>query len=69
MDSIRLMLVQQALQDQRAMQLLESLSDRETVLKLIDEGVEPITFSKYPHDDAYVLGLREKINREIEKRL
>ena len=68
-DSIRLMLVQQALQDQRAMQLLESLSDRETVLKLIDEGVEPITFSKYPHDDAYVLGLREKINREIEKRL
>lgn len=67
--SLRLMLVQQALQDQRAMQLLESLSDRETVLKLIDEGVEPITFSKYPRGDAYVLNLRDRINAEIEKRL
>lgn len=67
--SLRLMLVQQALQDLRAMQLLESLTDRATVAALIDEGVEPITFSKYPHDDGYVLGLREKINAEIEKRI
>lgn len=67
--SLRLMLVQQALQDQRAMQLLESLSDRETVLKLIDEDVEPITFSRYPHEDSYILNLREKINAEIEKRI
>lgn len=67
--SMRMMLVVQALQDQRAMQLLESLVGRETVLKLIDEGIEPITFSQYPHNDAYILSLREKINTEIEKRL
>jgi hypothetical protein len=67
--SLRLMHIQQAMQDLRAMQLLESLTDKATVKALIDEGVEPITFSKYPQDDAYVLGLREKINAEIEKRL
>lgn len=67
--SMRMMLVVQALQDQRAMQLLESLVGRETVLKLIDEGIDPITFSQYPHNDAYILSLREKINTEIEKRL
>lgn len=67
--SMRLMYIQEALQDLRAMQLLESLSDRDTVLKLIDEGVEPIRFASYPTDDGYVLGLRERINREIAKRL
>ena len=67
--SMRLMLILQALQDLRAMQLLEKLAGREAVLKLIDEGVEPIRFASYPRSDEYVLGLREKINAEIEKRL
>lgn len=67
--SMRLMLILQAMQDMRAMQLLEELADRETVLKLIDEGVEPITFDRFPRTDDYILGLREKINAEIEKRL
>ena len=66
---MRLMYIQEALQDLRAMQLLESLSDRDTVLKLIDEGVEPIRFASYPTDDGYVLDLRERINREIANRL
>lgn len=68
-ESMRLMLVDQALQDLRAMQLLESLSDRETVLRLIDEDIPPIRFASYPHEDAWVLGLRQRINREIEKRI
>lgn len=67
--SMRLMLVHQALQDLRAMQLLESLSDRETVVRLIDAGSEPVRFASYPRDDAYVLGLREAVNAEIERRL
>lgn len=67
--SVRLMLVQQALQDLRAMELLETLAGRDAVLKLIDEGVEPIRFARYPHSDEYVLGLRERVNAEIEKRL
>lgn len=67
--SLRMMTALEAMQDMRAMQLLESLAGREAVLKLIDEGVEPITFSKYPHDEGYILRLREKINAEIEKHL
>ena len=66
---MRLMHVLEAMQDLRAMQLLESLSDRATVLALIDEGVEPIRFDRYPQGDGYVLGLREKVNREIARRL
>ena len=65
--SMRMMQVLEAYQDMRAMQLLETLAGREAVLKLIDEGIEPITFDKYPHSDDYVLGLRERINRAIEK--
>ncbi len=67
--SMRLMHVLEAMQDLRAMQLLESLSNRATVLALIDEGVEPIRFDRYPQGDGYVLGLREKVNREIARRL
>lgn len=67
--SLRLMHVHEAMQDLRAMQLLEKLAGRETVLKLIDEGVEPIRFATYPHEDSYILSLREKVNAEIEKRL
>jgi len=67
--SMRMMFILEAMQDMRAMQLLESLTDRETVLKIIDDGIEPITFSKYPHEDAFIHNLRERINREIEKRL
>ena len=64
--SMRMMHVLEAHQDMRAMQLLESLAGREAVLKLIDEGIEPITFDRYPHSDDYVLGLRSRINKAIE---
>ena len=42
---------------------------QQRVLRLIDEDVPPIRFASYPHEDAWVLGLRERINREIEKRI
>lgn len=64
--SMRMMHVLEAHQDIRAMQLLESLAGRDAVLKLIDEGIEPITFDHYPHCDDYVLGLRSRINKAIE---
>ena len=67
--SLRLMHSLEVDQDLRAMQLLETLAGRDLVLKLIDEGVEPIRFASYPHDDSYVLNLREKVNAEIAKRL
>ena len=67
--SMRLMHVMEALQDLRAMRLLESLAGREAVLQLIEEHMGPIRFASYPKDEASLLRLRERINREIARRL
>ena len=68
-ESVRLMLVEQAMQDLRAMRLLESLAGRDEVLRLIDEGLEkPLRFGQYPREESYILGLRARIDQEIVKR-
>lgn len=67
-ESVRLMVLYEALEDIRAFELLESLAGRERVCEIIGEGLEePITFKKYPKDSAWLIGLRERINAEIEK--
>lgn len=64
--SLRLWVFHEALQDMRAMQLLAGRIGKQAVTALIDEGLDaPVTFSAYPHSAAYVLSLREKINRRI----
>ena len=57
----------EALQDLRAMKLLESLAGREAVMEILEDGVSPITFKEYPHGDAYILNMREKINSKIKE--
>ena len=65
-ESIRMMVTDEAMNDLRAFQLLESLRGRDFVLALIEEGLEqPISFDRYPTGDAYLLRLRERVNREI----
>lgn len=67
-ESIRMMVHNEALNDLRACQLLESLTSREHVLDLLEgELSEPITFQCYPKSDMYLLQLRNRINKEIEK--
>lgn len=67
-ESIRLMVLYNALTDMRALKLLESLKGREYVMALINDGLEqPITFKKYPKSDMYFLQLRNLINWEIDK--
>ena len=69
-ESIRLMVFFHALQDLRAMRLLERLAGRETVLAMLEEGLdETITFSCYPKEASYIMGLREKVNRAIAERV
>ncbi len=69
-ESIRIMVTAHAMQDLRAMQWLESLTSKEYVMHLIEgELEEKITFTQYPHEDEYLLSLREKVNREIVKAL
>ena len=64
-ESLRLAVFFEAIQDCAALRLLESRIGREETLRLIDDGIEPITFTCYPHDDNYLLGLRERINRRL----
>lgn len=65
-ESLRLMYLYQACADHRALQMLESLTSREYVINLIDNGLsEPLTFCSYPKSDLYLISLRNKINEEI----
>lgn len=69
LDSLRHMVVAQAMQDHRALKLLERLAGREAALALIDEGLaRPLTFADYPRDAEYLLALREKVNAAIMKK-
>ena len=69
-ESLRFMVFYHALCDMRALQMLESLTDKNYVVGLIEDGLpEPITFYKYPHNDDYILNLRRRVNAEILKRI
>lgn len=67
--AMRLKLFHDALQDLRALKLCESLYDKEFVIRLMEEGEEPITFSEYPRDITYLPNLREKVNAAIAAKL
>lgn len=64
--SIRLKLMQQAFQDIAACVELENLVGREAVVAIIDETM-PIDFTHYPHDEHWLLCVRDKINSMIKK--
>ncbi|WP_256760509.1 DUF4091 domain-containing protein [Cohnella sp. WQ 127256] len=67
MESIRLEILYEALQDLRALELLESLIGREQVLSLLESDLaEPITFSNFPRSDLWLLKKRQEINQAIK---
>lgn len=69
-ESIRLEVLYDALQDLRALQLLESLVGREQVLELLEEGLDgEITFDHYPKDQEWYLLKREQINMIINEKM
>lgn len=69
-ESIRMMVHYEALTDLRALRLLESLTSKEYVMELIEgELAEPITFKRYPKSDMYLITLRNRVNREIARRV
>lgn len=68
--SIRLMVLAQAMDDYRALQLLESLSSYEAAAELIrQEAGMQITFAQYPRNKGFLPALRRRVNREIERLL
>jgi len=66
--SLRLKVFHEALQDLRALQLLESKIGYDAALAILEQGLaEPITFSQYPRSAAWLLAARERVNTELEK--
>ena len=69
-ESIRLKVFQEALQDLRALQPLETQIGREAVLQALEEGLdEPITFKTYPREQEWSLSKRQWINDKIKESL
>ncbi|ALC91502.1 hypothetical protein AM500_18205 [Bacillus sp. FJAT-18017] len=65
-ESVRMEVFYEALQDLRALQLLESVIGREEVIRFIEEGLEkPLTFSEFPRENDWILIKREELNRKI----
>lgn len=63
--SLRAEVFADGLRDMRALKLLESLTDRQTVLDLIGD----VTLTEYPLDAQYLVSLREKVNGKIAEKL
>jgi hypothetical protein len=65
-ESLRLVVLYEGLQDMRAMELLESFIGKEAVLEIVEEGLESrLSFVEYPRGEGWLLDLRERINAAI----
>lgn len=68
LDSIRSEVFYAGLQDQRALQLLESLAGRESVMKLIRKTAgKEVKINDFPLDPAFLHKLRNAVNAAIGK--
>jgi len=64
--SLRLKVFREALQDLRALQLLESKIGYEATLAIVEEGLEtPLSFVEYPRCAEWLLGVRQRVNEAI----
>ena len=68
-ESVRMMHMNEAVCDMRALELLASLIGKEEAVRLMEENIEPIEFDKYPRSAAYLLETRKRINRAIIQNL
>ncbi|WP_053367727.1 DUF4091 domain-containing protein [Bacillus sp. FJAT-27245] len=67
-ESLRLEVLHEAIQDLRALELLESLIGKERVLEIVEDGLDQeLTFSTYPLEHSWYLSKRDQINHEIKK--
>lgn len=69
-DSIRNEVMFEALQDLRALRKLESMQGREATIKLIEDGLDyELKMTDYPRSAAWLLNLRERVNKRIAELL
>ncbi len=68
LNSLRHKVFLHAMQDLRALRLLEQKKGRKYVLDLIETDLDiPLTFKTYPHEYKWLLELRERINIAIQE--
>ncbi len=66
--SLRELIFFDALQDMRALKLLEGLIGYEKTVELLEKDVEmPLTFKEYPRNNSYILNTRESVNMKIKE--
>ncbi len=63
--SLRLYVFNEGIQDMRALKLLETLSDRDEVVTMLNE-IDG--FASYPRNSHYILETREIINQKIKEK-
>lgn len=68
-NSLHMKAVTEALHDLRMLRLAESLCGKEAVLAAVEDGISPITFAVYPHDDSYIPTVRSRVHQMIEAAL
>ena len=68
LESIRLMTMEEAMQDVRAMQLAEKYYSHEEIVRVMEEALgDEITFTRCAHTADEMLRVREAVNELIKK--
>ena len=69
-DSLRWEVFREALQDLRALELLETLAGKDRAMQVVEQDLaEPLTFDNYPDDSEWLLDRRGRINAAIAETL
>lgn len=69
LESLRLKVFCDAFQDLAALKALENKIGRDKVLEILEKDLDkPLTFKEYPHDDNWLLKVRENINQMIKEK-
>lgn len=67
-ESVRMMLMDEAFLDYRALKLLEELTDRKTALQCLEEETYgELTFEQYPKGQEYIQKVRENICEKVKE--
>ena len=68
MDSLRLEVLYEGIEDRMSLKMLESMIGRERVLEILhSEGVRGLR--EYPHSEEWLLAFRDKVNSLIKQNL
>jgi hypothetical protein len=68
--SIRLAVLREAMQDIRALKLLEKLVGKEETIKCLEEDMDqPLTFNHFEKSSRWILVMRERVNQLIKERI